>query len=193
MDEFKKYSEYTLKSMTDTNLFPPTEVLDLITPVDGVALDIGFGNGQKTFELAKKVKTVLAMDVVEIMKEYAEKNYYADNITYSISDIANIDFPENYFDVIHSQFCFFYILDKKSLFEKIYKCLKPGGQFIFADLTSLDKNPPIDYDCQRISTLDYIDILSELKFSNILFVKEENLKIDKEYSNQFYNIIKCSK
>ena len=193
MDEFKKYSEYTLESMTDTNLFPSTEVLDLITPVDGVALDIGFGNGQKTFELAKKVKTVLAVDVVEIMKEYAEKNYYADNIIYSISDIVNIDFPENYFDVIHSQFCFFYILDKKSLFEKIYKCLKPGGQFIFADLTSLVKNPPIDYDCQRISTLDYIDILSELKFSNILFVKEENLKIDKEYSNQFYNIIKCSK
>lgn len=190
----EKYNIYQPENMESKSFYPDTIVLELITPMsEGNILDIGFGNGKKTFELSKKASNVFAVDIDPQLKEYAEANYNSANIQYTVADITKLDLPEDHYDIIHSQFCFFYILDKKNLLAKLHSVLKRGGQFIFADLTDFSSNPPIDNGCQRITSLDYKTMLSELGFTNIEYYGEENLKVNGQYTFEYATIIKCSK
>ena len=62
-------------------------------------LDIGCGNGALTFEIAKKAKKVVGIDLDEKNIKIARKKYWAPNIEYLVGD-ATKDCPDQKFDVI---------------------------------------------------------------------------------------------
>jgi len=62
-------------------------------------LDIGCGNGALTFEIAKKAKKVVGIDLDKKNIKIAKKEYWAPNIKYLVGD-ATKDLPNQKFDVI---------------------------------------------------------------------------------------------
>jgi SAM-dependent methyltransferase len=64
-----------------------------------VVLDVGCGNGALTYDIAKKAKKVVGIDVNEKNIDFARKNFSRENITYICGDAMKL-LPEEEFDVI---------------------------------------------------------------------------------------------
>jgi len=72
--------------------------VDNVDPQDAV-LDIGCGNGFLTYDVAKKVRSVTAIDLNKDNIELARRNFSKDNIKYIYGDASQISFGEK-FDVV---------------------------------------------------------------------------------------------
>lgn len=96
---------------------------------DSVFLDIGPGDCQITFEVAKFVKKIYAVDVSEDMIKNVRKPA---NFELVISDGINIPFHVNPIDIAYSNQFIEHLHpdDVKSILEDIYKLLVPGGIYI---------------------------------------------------------------
>lgn len=99
-------------------------------------LDAGCGTGLYSSEIAKKAKSILAVDFslksIEILREKINK-YNLSNIQTLIGDLALISLPKNYFDKAVSVEVLQHIptQDKKNLaLKNIFSSLKPKGKFI---------------------------------------------------------------
>lgn len=64
-----------------------------------VVLDIGCGNGALAFDLAKKAKQVVGIDLNEKNKVAWEKQYAASNLEYCVADATTVK-PEQTFDIV---------------------------------------------------------------------------------------------
>lgn len=72
--------------------------VDNVDPQDAV-LDIGCGNGFLTYDVARKARSVTAIDLNKNNVELARRNFNRDNIKYVCGDATQFDFGEK-FDVI---------------------------------------------------------------------------------------------
>ena len=75
--------------------------VDNVDPQDTV-LDIGCGNGFLTYDVAKKAKSVTAIDLNEDNIEFAKRNFNKDNIKYICMDAAQLNCEEEFDTVIMS-------------------------------------------------------------------------------------------
>ena len=60
------------------------------------------------------------------------------NVTYVVTCYKPCkvrDFEEGTFDAVYSRDCIIHIREKKNLFERFFKWLKPGGQLLISDYT----------------------------------------------------------
>ena len=98
-------------------------------------LEIGCGTGIVTTQLADYVKEITALDISEEMLQKAEekaKNLGKDNIQFHCSNLLDMDFPKEAFDVVTAYNVLLYMENQDEVLERIYKLLKPGGIFISA-------------------------------------------------------------
>ena len=51
-------------------------------------------------------------------------------VQFYIEDALTMDYPDNFYDVVYSRDTILHIADKKQLFGKFLKTLKPGGQLM---------------------------------------------------------------
>lgn len=96
------------------------------------ALDLGCGTGNLTKVLAERIGSdgkVVAVDPDKERLKIAQECYSSSNIEYIEADDKT--FPEGQYDLVFANAVLHWIHDKKSLFERVYKNLKPGGQFAF--------------------------------------------------------------
>ena len=102
------------------------------TPTDKI-LDIGCGPGDITIEIARKTKEVYATDISEGMIGAAKERAINENITniqFIHTDLSDMKFQSDSFDVITAFNVLQYINAKQNLYDKIYELLKPNGLFI---------------------------------------------------------------
>ncbi|MEW6599689.1 MAG: arsenosugar biosynthesis radical SAM (seleno)protein ArsS [Nitrospirota bacterium] len=111
-------------------------------------LDIGCGTGRDCYILSKLVGEngfVTGIDMTEKQIEVADKyvaehagrfGYNAPNVKFICDDIENIldHFPEGSLDLIISNCVVNLVEEKEDLIRKIYRILKPGGEFFFSDI-----------------------------------------------------------
>ena len=96
-------------------------------------LDLGCGYGWHCLYAADHgAKSVLGTDISEKMLAAAEEKNHHEKIEYRLGAMEDLEFPDASFDVVFSSLAFHYVSDFKSLVEKIYAWLAPGGDFVFS-------------------------------------------------------------
>lgn len=110
-------------------------------------LDVATGTGDFAI-LAHKIiqpESIIAIDISEGMMAVGEKKVrekgLEDVITFDSQDCANLKFNDNSFDAVTSSFGVrnFENIDKS--FQEVLRVLKPGGVFLFIELTRPEKSP----------------------------------------------------
>ncbi|MEG0380624.1 MAG: class I SAM-dependent methyltransferase [Kurthia sp.] len=96
-------------------------------------LDLGCGFGWHCrYAREQQARSVIGVDISESMLNKAREMTDDPLITYVKMPIEDISFQSSQFDVVISSLAFHYIKSFKSICEKIYECLKPGGAFVFS-------------------------------------------------------------
>lgn len=129
-------------------------------PDGGCALDVGCGSGALTIACAKRNPKARIIgidrwgnDYKSFSKSLCERNAKAEgvnNVSFQKSDATELDFPDEYFDCVTSNYVYHNITgaDKQALLRETLRVLKKGGTFAIHDLMS-----PIRYgNMQRFIT-----------------------------------------
>ncbi|KJP85901.1 hypothetical protein AK88_04433 [Plasmodium fragile] len=158
----------TRKILSDIYLEPNSKVLDIGS---------GLGGGSKYIN-QKYGCHVYGVDICEKMVAIAKlRNKDKAKIEFEAIDILKKEFPENTFDMIYSRDSILHLsyADKKKLFEKCYKWLKPNGILLITDYCA-DKIEKWDeefkaYVKKRKYTLvpiqEYADLIKSCKFQKV--------------------------
>merc|ERR1711981_1262145 len=89
-------------------------------------LDIGCGIGGSAFYMANHLRDMQPANVKHSCHFYVE-------------DATLMDYPEGFYDMVYSRDTILHIKDKKDLFDKFFKALKPGGKVVITDYCHGDK------------------------------------------------------
>ncbi|MGA9290291.1 MAG: class I SAM-dependent methyltransferase [Anaerobacillus sp.] len=100
---------------------------------DKHVLDLGCGFGWHCrYARHQQASSVIGVDLSENMLQKARELTNDPLISYIKMPIEDIRFQNSQFDVVISSLAFHYIKSFKSICEKVYDCLKPGGIFVFS-------------------------------------------------------------
>ncbi|MDD2245693.1 MAG: bifunctional demethylmenaquinone methyltransferase/2-methoxy-6-polyprenyl-1,4-benzoquinol methylase UbiE [Proteiniphilum sp.] len=110
-------------------------------------LDIATGTGDFAI-LAQKIlkpEKIMAVDISEGMMSIGRRKVKAggldDIITFEKQDCAEMNFPDNSFDAATIAFGVRNFEDIDKSFKEVLRVLKPGGVFLFIELTTPGKTP----------------------------------------------------
>lgn len=110
----------------------------VLTP-DTDAMDVGCGTGLLTVLLARKVRSVMAVDSSHGMLDALRAKtarLKLTNVKARLMDLDKGDALEGRYDLIVSSMTLHHIRDVASLFERFRRILAPGGHLALADLDS---------------------------------------------------------
>ncbi|TSK45891.1 Phosphoethanolamine N-methyltransferase 3 [Bagarius yarrelli] len=145
MIEFwKEHSQHATveEMMLDSNAQQLTkhelpEILEILPSLDGIkVLELGAGIGRYTKHLMGKARHVTAVDFMEkFLKKNKEENSHLGNAEFIQADVTQLEFPENSFDLIFSNWLLMYLSDEElcSLTEKMLSWLHPNGYLFFRE------------------------------------------------------------
>lgn len=126
-------SEKKIKQNSTT--FKTIEATKKMLDNNDVVLDYGCGPGTITFEIAKNVKTVHAIDISSGMIAVAKRNAAKrniENINFEHSNLFDEQYKKGSFNVILAFNILHFIEDIPEVMVRINDLLKPGGLFISA-------------------------------------------------------------
>lgn len=133
-DFFEKYSQ-TIRSKYGLDATPDWEHFRKILPnlKDKRVLDLGCGYGWHCLYAAENgASKVLGLDLSVKMLEVAETKKNSPVITYSNQNMAEVDFPEDSFDLVISSLAIHYLEDFDNIVARIKKLLVNKGDFVFS-------------------------------------------------------------
>lgn len=147
--------------------------LDLIEGKN--VLDTGCGLGWGSYILSLKAKEVLGIDVNENSISYANSNWKANNLSFGICNVLNLDkFPDGTVEAVTSMELIehFTQMDGLRYFREVFRVLKPGGVFFgssgFTDDGAKKKLMMDDVEHKYIYSEDEIrSVLEGIGFKNV--------------------------
>lgn len=105
-------------------------------------LDVGCGFGEKSVLVAKNKGNVVGIDIannyIEASKEHANKNDVDQMCDFYVMDVHDMDFEDNYFDLVVGRGIIHH-LDLEVSLTEIKRVLKVGGEAVFFE--PLNANP----------------------------------------------------
>ena len=104
-------------------------------------LDAAVGTGLNLSTYPEGVH-VVGVDLSEKMIDEARKKRVSADITFQVSDICNLDFPDNSFDAAASGFTFCVVNDPVLALKEILRVTKPGAFIAILDYCK-SQNPEI--------------------------------------------------
>ena len=124
-------------------------------------MDIGCGGGFASLGLARLVgdeglviSADLQPEMLEMVKERAEKAGLADRIRIHHCEANHIGVRES-LDFAVALFMVHEVPNSRAFFEEIFKLLKPGGRFFFAEPKIHVSRGDFEYDVQEAVTLGF--------------------------------------
>ena len=92
--ELSEYEEYF--AGMDASMQQKIALTTAHFPSRGRIADMGSGSGSGTFDLARLYRDLelIGVDINAITVEYSQKHYRAENLTYTVGDIADKVFAE---------------------------------------------------------------------------------------------------
>ncbi|XP_069036450.1 phosphoethanolamine methyltransferase isoform X2 [Lepisosteus oculatus] len=113
------------------------EILALLPDLEGLTvLELGAGIGRYTAHLVKKVRHVTTVDFMQkFVDRNRQENGHQGNADFIQSDVTQLRFPDNSFDLIFSNWLLMYLSDAEllSLTRRMLGWLRPGGYFFFRE------------------------------------------------------------
>ena len=110
-------------------------------------LDLGCGNGVDVFKAARELNGTGKAVGIDRLPEMIEKanairdKRHFDNADFVVSDIDNINLPDNTFDVVISNCVINLLEDKEKVYREIFRVLKPGGRVSISDIIQIKQLP----------------------------------------------------
>ncbi|MGA2967845.1 MAG: class I SAM-dependent methyltransferase [Candidatus Levyibacteriota bacterium] len=136
----KKFGNYTTpaKSIDEFPYGEPEKIfkekLLALSGEDKVVLDAGCGDGRFTLSIARYFKKAIGNDTSGLMLKAALKlrgEKEISNVEFIERPTNELDYPENYFDVIYSR-------RSPTNYPLFYKMLKPGGYVLYIGIGETD-------------------------------------------------------
>jgi len=92
-------------------------------------LDLGCGTGVCTFDIAKKSKKTIGVDISPWAIQNAKKNSLTKklNVDFVVADAENMHFQDDTFDIVINTALLQYFDKPEKVIKEIYRVLKPGG------------------------------------------------------------------
>ena len=129
-------------------------------------LDIGCGNGALSFDLAKKAKIVIGIDVNKANIEYAQKNFKKENLLFMVGDITKKKFSE-FFDAVVLSNVLEHVKDRDKLLRSLTKITNK----ILIRVPQYDRSWEVLY--KHELGLDYrLDSTHEVEYTHKLLERE---------------------
>ncbi len=110
-------------------------------------LDLGCGKGVDVFKAARELNGTGKAVGIDRLPEMIEKanairdKRHFDNADFVVSDIDDIDLPDNTFDVVISNCVINLLEDKEKVYREIFRVLKPGGRVSISDIIQIKQLP----------------------------------------------------
>jgi ubiquinone/menaquinone biosynthesis C-methylase UbiE len=100
-------------------------------------LDIGCGPGNITADLARKVDhgSIVGLDIAEAVIELAiaEQSPRADNLSFQVGDVYQLEFPDASFDVVYAHQVLQHLARPVDALSELRRVLRPGGLLAVRD------------------------------------------------------------
>ncbi|MCJ8344769.1 methyltransferase domain-containing protein [bacterium] len=165
-------------------------------------LDLGCGSGRDVYILSSLVGEngfVIGVDMTDEQLEVAKKHqdfqrdafsYNKSNVEFKkgfIEDLKSLNIEDNSIDIIISNCVINLSPDKKSVFQEIYRVLKPGGELFFSDIYSnrripqdLQEDPELYGECLSgaLYKEDFRRLMFEVGFSDVRKLNSGRVTID---------------
>jgi len=148
-----------------------------IQPTDN-CIDLGCGGGFDCQEISKITPSVLGIDIQDKMIDFARLNN--PGATYQVADLLDNKLEADSYDKVVSNCAFMHIENKASCLNEVYRLLKKGGWFCFADVTTKKSLP--NRNLFTIESDEYYTLLQSLGFQQTFFLEEKHVKINGEYT-----------
>ena len=114
-------------------------------------LEVGIGTGAVAEKVADNIGPLIGIDISEEMIS----NINHPNITAMVGDVHKLKFDNNTFDLIYMRNVIHYIDNPSLALSEIYRCLKPGGHFLFSQVIPPDDSVSEEYDWLISRNLHY--------------------------------------
>jgi len=157
-------------------------------PDGGVGLDVGCGSGALTLACAKRNPqgTMVGIDrwgaeYASFNKELCEKNAEAEgirNIRFQKGDACKLDFPDETFDAVTSNYVYHNISgkNKQDLLRETLRVLKKGGTFAIHDLMESARYGDMEKFVAELKDEGYEDV-QLVKTTNGIFMSPGEAKL----------------
>ncbi|KIA90777.1 arsenite methyltransferase [Kaistella jeonii] len=165
-------------------------------------IDLGSGAGNDCFVARAETGEdgrVIGIDFTEAMIEKAKKNATQlgyQNVEFRQGDIENIPMTANVADVVVSNCVMNLVPDKPKAFAEVYRILKPTGHFSISDIVLVGELPEKIKNAAEmyagcvasaIQKEDYLNIIKESGFKNIILQKEKAIIIPDDILRNYLN------
>jgi len=155
----------------------------------GSMLDAGCGTGIYSFTLARRMKSINAIDIEKEKIDYGKKVNLWKDIKFEKMDLCNLKFPKENFDLIICSDVLEHIKNDKEAFSELARVLKENGTLLITVPYLSEKNKK-DYKKYNHERAGYNEehINEMCKKNNLILVKSEkySCKITDKISNFSY-------
>ena len=99
-------------------------------------LEVGCGRGGGTFYIARYFapKSVMGMDLCEKSIDFCRKHYSVKGLSFCYGNALNLPYMDNNLDAVVNVESSHRYSNMERFLREVYRVLKPGGYFLFADL-----------------------------------------------------------
>ena len=141
-------------------------------------LEVGIGTGAVAEQVVQNIGPLIGIDISKDMIEKIENPL----ITTYVGDAHKLQFEDKKFDLIYMRNVIHYIDSPESVFSEIYRCLKPGAQFLFSQVVPPSDSLSEEYDQLIGRDIHYPTQKEILKWLNMFTIMQKNEFILKDQS-----------